>query len=476
MKSTLEREIKLQAPAGFVLPQFPGTAIGPRRFTSTYVDTEDFRLAGAGITLRRRVENRRGVWQLKIPRDHARLELEERGGPLRPPASFLRLLVAPLRGSSVSPVAKLRTLRTGTTFMDGNRRVAEVVFDSVQVLKGLTVVNRFSEIEVELLEGDENDLNQLGSALKALGAHPGDERPKLFQALKIEVAHPEPEHRADNELAQIQGMISDQFRLLIRHDPGTRLGDDPEDLHQHRVAIRKLRSLLASARMLEPEWSASLRSELEWIGDLMNPVRDMDVMIPYMRADMQLLEPKDAALVELFIDKLRADREVARLKMLKGLESERYLSLLNTLESATVSLVVRAVDDSLQDGAARQFRKLKKAVKALPEPAEDEDLHRVRRLAKKARYTADLVKPTGGEKVAKYLNHIKRVQEVLGDFQDAVVAEASIKQFLTEAQSNRQAFALGRLAELQAGKKRRVRAEFPPAWRKVAKSGRKAWR
>ncbi len=194
MKQSLEREIKLQAPPGFSLPQFPGTPIGPRRFTSTYLDTEDFRLAAAGITLRRRVENRRGLWQLKIPRDNARMELEERGGPLRPPPAFAKLLIAPLMGHPMKVVAKLRTLRTGTTVMDGDARVAEVVFDSVQVLQGITIVNRFSEIEVELLDGNEDDLRQLGSALKALGAFTGDERPKLYQALDIVVTQPDPDN------------------------------------------------------------------------------------------------------------------------------------------------------------------------------------------------------------------------------------------------------------------------------------------
>ncbi|HEX2054130.1 MAG TPA: CYTH and CHAD domain-containing protein [Actinomycetota bacterium] len=475
MKSTLEREIKLQAAAGFTLPQFPGTPIGPRRFTSTYFDTEDFRLAAARITLRRRVESRRGVWQLKIPRDTARLELEERGGPLKPPASMVKLLSAPLRGNQLVPVAKLRTVRTGTTVMDGDRRVAEVVFDSVQVVKGLTVVNRFNEIEVELLDGTEDDLQQLGSALRAVGAQDADGRPKLFQALNIEVAKPEPEEPPATDLARIQRMITDQFRTILRHDPGTRLGDDPEDLHQHRVAIRKLRSLLQAAGMLDPGWAESLRSELEWIGDLLNPVRDLDVMIPYFRADTKLLLPDEAALVEVFLDKLRADREIARLKMLKALESDRYLALLNTLETATVSLVVRAVDETLEDGAASRFRKLKKAVDGLGEHPEDEELHRVRRLAKKARYTADLVKPAAGKKVAAYVEDLKGLQDVLGDFQDAVVAEGRVREFLPDVDSPPQAFALGRLAELQAAKRRRVGADFPQAWRKVAKSGRKAW-
>lgn len=475
MKSTLEREIKLQAPPGFSLPQFPGTPIGPRRFTSTYLDTEDFRLAGAGITLRRRVENRRGLWQLKLPRGNARVELEERGGPLRPPPSFARLLTAPLMGHPLKVVAKLRTLRTGTTVMDGDLKVAEVVFDSVQVLQGITVVNRFSEIEVELLDGTEEDLRQLGSALKSLGAFAGDDRPKLYQALDIAIVHPDTEKRPVSELAQIQGMISDQFRLLLRHDPGTRLGGDPEDLHQHRVGIRKLRSLLASARMLEPEWSAALRAELEWIGDLMNPVRDLDVMVPYLRADMALLDPAEAAVMERFISSLGSERDAARKEMLEGLESERYLELLRTLEAATVSLVVRPAEDDLQSGAARQFRKMRKAARNLSSPPADEDLHRVRRLAKKARYTADLMKPTGGKKVAKYLADIKQLQEVLGDFQDSVVAEDRIKAFLPEARTPQESFVLGRMAELQASKKRRVGSDFPPAWRRVSKSGSKTW-
>jgi CHAD domain-containing protein len=476
VKSTLEREIKLQAPNGFALPQFAGSPIGPRRFTSTYFDTEDFRLAAAGITLRRRVESRRGLWQLKIPRAGARLELEQRGGPLRPPASFAKLLVAVLRGSPLVPVAKLRTLRTGTVVEDGGRRVAEVVFDSVQVLQGRTVVNRFSELEVELLEGTEDDLQQLGSALRAVGAFSGEERPKLFQALNLAVASPDADRRPATELAQIQGMISDQFRSMIRHDPGTRLGDDPEDLHQHRVGIRKLRSLLGSARMLEPEWAGALRTELEWIGDLMNPVRDLDVMIPYLRSDMQHLAPGEAALVEPFLEALKNERDKARVTMLAGLESERYLNLLNTLEAATVSLVVRAVDDDLESVAARRFRKLRRAVQGLASPPEDEDLHRVRRQAKKARYTADLVKPRGGKKVARYLAALKQMQEVLGDFQDAVVAQGKITEYLPEAKSTSEGFALGRMAELQASKKRSSAAAFPAVWEKVAKTGKKAWR
>jgi len=56
----------------------------PRTLTSTYFDTPDRALARAGVTLRRRVENRKGLWQLKLPGKGERLELESPGGPAGP--------------------------------------------------------------------------------------------------------------------------------------------------------------------------------------------------------------------------------------------------------------------------------------------------------------------------------------------------------------------------------------------------------
>lgn len=85
LQETLEREVKLTAERGFRLPALPGTPLDARVFTSTYYDTDGRRLAAAGVTLRRRVERGRGVWQLKLPRGAARLELEAPGGPAGPP-------------------------------------------------------------------------------------------------------------------------------------------------------------------------------------------------------------------------------------------------------------------------------------------------------------------------------------------------------------------------------------------------------
>src|SRR6185295_6012223 len=76
MKATLERELKLSAGPRFRLPHLPGEPLAPRTLTNIYLDTPDHQLAVAGVTLRRRVEGGKSLWQLKLPQGKARLELE----------------------------------------------------------------------------------------------------------------------------------------------------------------------------------------------------------------------------------------------------------------------------------------------------------------------------------------------------------------------------------------------------------------
>ena len=103
MRETLEREIKLAPREGFVFPELMGERLPSRVFISTYHDTEDLRLAPYGVTLRHRVEDGTGLWQLKLPRGSARLELELPGQASRPPVELVDLLPAYLRGGSSFP-------------------------------------------------------------------------------------------------------------------------------------------------------------------------------------------------------------------------------------------------------------------------------------------------------------------------------------------------------------------------------------
>ena len=181
MKETLEREIKLAPEEGFVLPELGGRRMPTRVFISTYHDTADLRLARHRITFRHRVEDGAGLWQLKLPRGAARLELELGGPPARPPAELVDLLTAYLRGAALVPVARLRTRRE-VVLAQG----AEIVDDSVAVLVGQRVSQRFREVEVELIDGDEKALAKLAKELRKAGAHENEElQPKLYRVLGL---------------------------------------------------------------------------------------------------------------------------------------------------------------------------------------------------------------------------------------------------------------------------------------------------
>src|SRR5215471_15535522 len=76
----------------------------PRASTAVYYDVPGGSLALAGITLLLRTEGGRSVWQLKLPAEVARLELEDEGGPEEPPPSLVMLLQAHLRHGPLEPI------------------------------------------------------------------------------------------------------------------------------------------------------------------------------------------------------------------------------------------------------------------------------------------------------------------------------------------------------------------------------------
>src|SRR5262245_13892220 len=109
MRAGVERELKLECVEGVDLDRLGGDPIEPRVFSSVYHDLPDLVLLRAGITLRRRVENGASVWQVKLPHEQARLELEEPGGPVSIPDRLASVLSGVLRGREVLPIALLAT-------------------------------------------------------------------------------------------------------------------------------------------------------------------------------------------------------------------------------------------------------------------------------------------------------------------------------------------------------------------------------
>ncbi len=461
MRESVERELKLVPREGFLLPAL-GRELPQRDFVSTYFDAEDLRLARRGITLRHRLEDGAGLWQLKLPHGASRIELEVAGPPARPPAELVDLLVAHLRGAGLARVARLRTRRQ-TLRVDG----AEIVDDSVAVLDGQRVAARFREVEVESLDGDEQTLRRLEQALRAAGAEPGEWTPKLFRALglaPVEVSATPPDGALPAEV--LRSAFVAQHERLLAHDPGTRLGSDPEDLHQLRVATRRARAFLRAARpLLDPEWAGGLRAELGWLGAALGPARDLDVLLEHLRAD-----PAAAAVVELLAS-LERERARAYEDVLAALSEERYLALLDRLE--TVEPVLRSEAGSTLAGLWREeWRRTRRAFAKLSVGSADEELHAARIKVKRSRYAAELAEAELGVAGERFVAAAKRLQDVLGEHQDAAVAEERVLAW-AGGDAERETSAEP-LLEHQRRRRRAARKAWPKAWERLERRGRKA--
>lgn len=477
LRETLEQEVKLSAPPRFRLPDLPGEPLAPRVFTSTYFDTKDYRLARVGITLRRRVEHGKGLWQLKLPRGVARLELEIPGGPNALPTEFADLLLAFHRHHEFQPIAKLRTHRVGILVQGVNGPLAEVVHDRVVLRDGKRIAGRLDEIELELRGGDAALLEQLEQRLRQAGATDGDHRPKVFHLLGL--PFPEQIPRADptaSTIDHLKANLYNQVLALLVHDPGTRFGKDIEELHQMRVAVRRLRAFLRIGRsFFSVDWVTQLRAELEWLGDALGSVRDLDVLLENLHQEVATLSPSDRQIFRRLLARLEADRSKARGTMLETLRSPRYLELTVKFDEMIEAPPLLVSGFSLAELAAREFRKLRRAVNALEASSTDEEWHELRIKAKRARYAAELAEGSVGKLATRFLRQIKKLQDLLGSHQDSSVAESRLRELLHNSRSIKSAFTVGQIVERLRSRRDQLRTQFPDVWRKVKKRGKEAW-
>jgi CHAD domain-containing protein len=463
VSSTIEREVKLEPGPNFQGLQLPGRGLPPRELVSTYVDTDDLRLAQGSITLRRREQDDEPVWQLKLPAGDNRRELEWPAPDPAVPQHIARLLMGHTRGEPMAPVATMRTRRSGIVVREDGVDVAELVEDEVDVLDEGAVVSHFDEIEIELREGDESALHRLEEQLRGAGAVDADGRPKLYRSIGFDppddIASPYSGSRATLHRA-----LREQYRELLANDPVTRLGDDPDALHDQRVAIRRLRAYLWAGRpLLDRGWADGLRDALKPAGRALSQVRDIDVMIARAESQVPRLRRRHRAAGEHLVAELRDLRHAEQERLVAALCEPWYLGLLNRLGQAVES--PRFSDGgSLARSEKRARRRAAKKHRRMDDPPRDAELHDVRRAVKRARYAAELTSLEGTRRSGKRIKRAKTIQDVLGEHQDAVVMIDMLGR-LADGDTGPAAV---RLATLEERRRLVSRAAFPAAWRKFA--------
>ena len=281
---------------------------------------------------------------------------------------------------------------------------------------------------------------------------------------------PAPPLSEDPGAVRLREMIETQRQMLLAHDPGTRLGNDPENLHQHRVAARRVRVYLRAARrQLDTAWRRSVAGPLRELGEVSGPVRDLDVLLEHLRDELQRLEEPDRNAGDALLARLEAERDSARSALLEALDGDGYRLVLARLRRPPrLAPEIDAVP--LERNARREFRRLVEAVERLGDHPDEDALHRLRIELKRARYAAEL-SDLKGEAGRRFLADARALQDLLGDHQDAVTTEQRLRALTVADAQTATAFVAGRIVERERARRARAAERLPAAWKRLRKSG-----
>jgi CHAD domain-containing protein len=477
----------------------PPTNPEPFTMLAVYHDTDELTLFRWGITLRRREGGADEGWHMKLPvagsdgsaRDEMHVPLDA-GAVGSVPGAFVEVIAPLLREQALGAVVTLSTRRTPTLLLDGEGRArAEVVDDVVSVVRDGQVVSAFREVEIEALDsGDDvamSMLEQASAVLLRAGAEPSSVS-KAASALGPRTSEPPdvpalpPPGPHGLAVDAIRAVLAQHVRHLLLADVAVRR-DLPDSVHQMRVSARRLRSAFATfGPLLDPDVSATLKEELKWLASELGAIRDTEVMLERLdRHAAELVDPQDTDRARQAIDPLLNRRlSGARSSALAALRSDRHQLLVDDLMSV-------AIDPPVTDAAyapcrevlmplvARTWRRLDKAIAALELDGPSVTWHLARIKAKRARYAAESVADVFGKKMTRHASSLADVTDILGDHQDAHVAQGIIRELAGHAETDGlTGLALGLLHEYESDEEILDRLRFIEMWPKARRVARKA--
>ena len=182
------------------------------------------------------------------------------------------------------------------------------------------------------------------------------------------------------------------------------------------------------------------------------------------------------------LNQLLTDRhDAALVETQAALGTDRFAALLVLLEEtarapSVTALSEAACRDVLPDLVSRSWRHLAKQAGRLNRDAADRDWHRARILAKRARYAAEIAEAALGKRARPTAKAATKLQEVLGEHQDAAVAADRLLALASVAPHDvALAVTCGRLAERERAGVLLARDEFRSVWRNVHKGKATRW-
>lgn len=262
--------------------------------------------------------------------------------------------------------------------------------------------------------------------------------------------------------AVVRRCLGTDVARLVASDPAARLGQDPEGVHQARVASRRLRSHLTTfAPVLRSGPAERLSRELRWLGRALGSVRDLDVLRGRLASSVKAIDPLAREGGLAILSRADEERREATTALDEVLTSARYRTLLERLVSAVAEPPFRRsaglpAEAFLSDAIAERYEVLRRAVEALPSAPLDVELHAVRILAKPTRYAAEVGVLVLGARCGKFSRRVTELCDDLGDLNDGSRASLWLDQLGTEPSlastvARVRTVEIGRMADARAG-------------------------
>jgi inorganic triphosphatase YgiF len=475
------------------------------RLHSVYFDTAEADLWRRGITLRVRREHatKRGPagavrWLQTVKGGgnargglHERVELEsEVAGPAPeldriPHIPLTAIFAAPGLAAGLKPVF-------ATTFMRSRRMVAPAADVAIEVsidrgwIRAGERSEALSEVELELKSGGVGDLIAYARELVAAVPLKLENRSKAERgyALALSERHA-PVKAGANVLAPdvavvaaFKPILATALAQLQANERGLLEGRDPEFLHQMRVAVRRMRSIVAVFDAALPAaLGDALAAELRWLAHALGPARDWDVFLAETLEPVHREFPHHAGFAELLRGCARA-RSAAWRNARRAVDSPRYQQLIldvlgviaddawrQQLDAGQLVTASALATPFAAGVLAERYARARRRGRKL-DALSAAQLHRLRIAIKKLRYAADafasLFMPAA---TVPLLKRLGRLQDILGAINDTATATRLLdgcpggrrSQALAEARGIVRGWGHGR-AELQ-------RSELAGAWK-----------
>ena len=240
-------------------------------------------------------------------------------------------------------------------------------------------------------------------------------------------------------------VLAFHFERMLEHEPGTRVGEDIEELHDMRVATRRMRAAFQvfgdsyTKKSVKP-----LLQGLKKTGRALGPVRDLDVFIEKLHQYQRTLAEDEQDKLQPLLDMLQTQRDKARKIMIKHLDSRDYRKFKKSLGTFVNTEGLGAAPVKLGDNPEpNQLRHVGpmliydtyaevRAYETVLDGAPISTLHQLRITCKRLRYTLECLEEVLGPESDQVITETKIMQDHLGDLNDAEVAAGIIKKFLKD--------------------------------------------